>query len=1119
MFKKNAWIAALFLAVAIVLTGCLDPLEEESTEGLVDVTLLDLGPELQQMPVGLIANDTAFQDLFGNLPINPAGSVNGQVILTIASDGGKNVFDVQGVATWGAGVDIDLKKLPLRAGDSIYIKGKLIEGDNLFLNKNPGAGVAKINDWEHKGDGTTYETTQTLSAGDLAQASGSNPPAIRVRANAVSHFTIEQLKIVGKRAANEKPEPPDNSYKVPDNGEIKLDSATNMYYFYVDLNEYNQVTNPPTNFSVLGEPPEVTVSSGNVKLNYSASATDRPTVTFAFTAEQAKQVYDARSRVVVEWNVSGPAGGNYRFSIGNIEGRGSAWNASGTLPNPLTSSFDGALNNAVAGDNPNTQGIVLQQMGRSGADELIVRSIKVSYEAPKVINAGAVIDLPPTDYGNIVFQSIETSFITGKVIKWATPTSNTATFDYKSWDAEKKYPLFKASTDYLATIQITPKAGYLLDGWTNGMPMIINGADTTAANIFGKNNYSFNSNNNTITVQLTTGSTAQDEWTLGDLDPDTSSYTTTGNGFIIYQLTKSNNLATINFQDAGCTIERVNNGWNVTNRGSNDWAGLDIIVGTLTPATKRYKVTVAGVFTGTPANVQLQLGMGSSPYSGLQWSGALSGTNPTFNMNGELPHDWLTAGAGENRVVRVNTNAPTSGTASTGLFNSFRVSEIIIEDLNLERVRIGTLTGITVTAPVLNASPVAAGAVTGNPAGTSVSGLVWKKGADALASGARFGADTAYTAEITIRAPNTHTFTNFTPGAANANLEVVGTDATVATTAEVTGNGRYITIKATFPKTAAGDPITASALSITKPVINVARDTAASGGTGFSLSAVTWTPNDATFWGSTVYKAEVTLTATGTNTFTGLTGDFTVTDATVTKEVSADGITCKVTATFPATDAPTKIAGGNNITIVRPVLFEPAPTTGAATVSGTDLTTTTANVTWTPAPVNGVFVGGVAYTASFTVNAKAISHTLTGAAATDFTAANNGTVASVTPGGTLGQSTAVVTVSFPATAANVELGAATIAVIAPVAGAAPQQVAISSTPNVNAGGAITWKNADGSALTGNFPATTTGITAEFTVTTAQYYTFKDATITVAGGTVTPAAGAVQGTTVNVKVTY
>jgi hypothetical protein len=1124
MFKKNAWIAALFLAVAIVFTGCLDPLEEESTEGLVDVTLLDLGPELQKMPVGLIGTDAVFQDLFGDLPIAPAGSVNGQVILKIEVEGGKNVLDVTGTATWGAGVDLDLKKITLKAGDTIYIKGKLITGGNLFLNKNPGAGVAKINDWEFKTDGATYETTQTLTAGDLAAANGSNPPAIRVRANGESHFTIEQLKIVGKREAGSQPGPnPDTGYKVPENGEIKFDSALNMYYFYVDLNTVTKVTNPPTNFSSLGTPPEFTINSSNVKLTYSGSANDRPTVTFAFDdPEKVKAVYDSRAHVVVEWNVTSTAsGGNYRFSIGNLEGKGSAWNAAGSLPNPLTSSFDGALGNAVQGDNPNTQGIVLQQMGAPRADELTVRSIKVYYDAPKVINAGAVITLPPSGYGNIAYQSIDTTYVSGKVIRWANASGNAAaSFDYKGWDTEKKYPLFQASTTYTATIQITPKAGYLLDGWTNGMPLIVMGADTTATNIYGQNNYSFNSNNNTITVQIISGATAQSEWTLGDLDP-TVTYSTTGNGFVIYDSAATSNLATINFQDAGCVIEKVNNGYNVTNRGSNDWAGLDIIISSLTPATKRYKITVVGVYVGLAGdNVQVQLGQGASPYSGLQWSGALDDTNKTFNLSQEIPEDWFVIGSGDsaNRVVRVNTTAA-SGSNSAGMYNSFRVSRIIIEDLNLERIRIGALTGIGVTAPVLNAALPAASSVAGQPAGTTVTGIVWKKGADTVTG--NFGASTAYTAEITIRAPNTHTFTGFSAGAANANLEVLGTDPAVATTFEVIRDGRSITIKATFPKTDDGTPITAGALSgITKPVINGAPSTSATGGSEYTLSAVTWSPTVASnFLGSTVYTATVTLTVTGTNTFTGLVGDFTVADATVTKEVSSDGRTCKISAAFPATDAPDLIAASNTITITAPVLFDTAPTAnGTAAVSGTDITSAGA-VTWTPAPVNGVFVGGVSYTASVTVSATAITKTLTGATAALFSAANGGTIGTVTPGGTLAQSTAVVTVIFPATAATKEIGSATIAIVAPVAGQGPQQVAISSTANVNAGGPITWKDSAGAAITGNFPTPTTGITAEFTVTTAQYYTFKDATITVTGGTVTPAAGSVNGATVAVKVTY
>jgi len=508
--------------------------------------------------------------------------------------------------------------------------------------------------------------------------------------------------------------------------------------------------------------------------------------------------------------------------------------------------------------------------------------------------------------------------------------------------------------------------------------------------------------------------------------------------------------------------------------------------------------------------------MVDSPYSGLQWSGALSGTNPTFDMNAEIPADWFSAGAG--RGVRINTNAPASGSSSTGLYNSFRVTRIIIEDVNLDRIPITQVTGLTLTAPAINATPAAVAGVTGAPTGASVTGIAWKNGGTAH-TGA-FGRDTAYTAVITLRANGANTFNGFTAGAANINLAVAGTDPAVTTTAEVSGSGRYLTVTATFPKTDVGTPIAASALSITKPVINVAPVTTAPTGTGFTSSAITWTPTVASnFLGDTAYTATVTLTVSGDYTFSGLTGDFTVTDATVTKEVSADNRTCKITAVFAKTDAPVKVATGNTITIVAPVVNVVAPTTGAATISGTDITGTTANVTWTPAiATGGKFIGGTAYTATVTLSATAITKTFTGVATTDFTAANGGTITSVTPGGTLAQSTAVVVITFPATAAAEKITAGTVTVGAPTVGSGMQQIAQPAASSNFTAGAIVWKKGT-TVVTGSFDATT-GYSAEFTLTANQYYTFDSVVISVSGGgTVSYTPATATGATVTVKVDW
>ena len=110
----------------------------------------------------------------------------------------------------------------------------------------------------------------------------------------------------------------------------------------------------------------------------------------------------------------------------------------------------------------------------------------------------------------------------------------------------------------------------------------------------------------------------------------------------------------------------------------------------------------------------------------------------------------------------------------------------------------------------------------------------------------------------------------------------------------------------TFSLTINRIPIASAGINVTAPVIGNAPATAASvaSGTGFTVSAVTWTPAASFFAGATRYTATVTLTAGSNYTFTGgLTGTATINGNNAS--VTNNGSTAIFSYQFPATAAAT----------------------------------------------------------------------------------------------------------------------------------------------------------------------------------------------------------------------
>ncbi|GHV30343.1 hypothetical protein AGMMS4952_17210 [Spirochaetia bacterium] len=127
-----------------------------------------------------------------------------------------------------------------------------------------------------------------------------------------------------------------------------------------------------------------------------------------------------------------------------------------------------------------------------------------------------------------------------------------------------------------------------------------------------------------------------------------------------------------------------------------------------------------------------------------------------------------------------------------------------------------------------------------------------------------------------------------------------------------------ITSNPTAIVAAAGADATVNILSltdkVTAPVKDTAPVTAAFESTQYTSGAIAWkTAADAdagaAFAASTVYKAIVTLTAKPGFTFTGLTGNFTYTGASLVVQSANTGTVITVTITFGATGAADRAAG------------------------------------------------------------------------------------------------------------------------------------------------------------------------------------------------------------------
>jgi len=159
---------------------------------------------------------------------------------------------------------------------------------------------------------------------------------------------------------------------------------------------------------------------------------------------------------------------------------------------------------------------------------------------------------------------------------------------------------------------------------------------------------------------------------------------------------------------------------------------------------------------------------------------------------------------------------------------------------------------------------------------------------------------------------------------------------------------------------------------------------------------VTWNGSPATFAGSTVYTATITLTPKPGYTLQGVAANFfTVAGASAVSNSANTGV---ITATFPET-----AAAVINISAIQGVTVPVRGGTPVTTITATDQYTGT--VTWNGSPAT--FAGSTTYTATITLTPKP-GYTLQGVAGNFFTVAGATTVSNSVNSG-------VITATFPQT--------------------------------------------------------------------------------------------------------
>jgi hypothetical protein len=669
--------------------------------------------------------------------------------------------------------------------------------------------------------------------------------------------------------------------------------------------------------------------------------------------------------------------------------------------------------------------------------------------ATNTVDSGAVSALFP-----VTATTINTAAIAGVTapVTGATPVSTlpdgtgyTAAITWSPVHAK-----FAFAISYTATITLTPKTGYTLDGVTADQFTVSGAAATNAANS-GLVTAVFPATASTIAGTAISGVTAPVTGAIPvTVATETSEYTAS----VAWSPSDAKYVGS-KVYTATITIT-PKTGYTLVGVSANQFT---IAGATATNAVDSGVVTALFPVTATTINTAAIAGVtvpatGATPVSTLP-----EGTGYTAAITWSPVHAKFASATIYTATITIT---PKSGYTLSGVSENFFTvasataanavdSGVVTALFPVTETTINTAAIAGVTVPVTGATPVST-----LPDGTGyTAAITWAP------VHAKFASATIYTATITITPKSGYTLS----GIPAKFFTVAGATATNA------AESGFVT--AVFPVTAA--TINAAAIAgVTAPVTGAAPLSTLPDGTGYT-AAITWSPAHAKFASATVYTATITLMPKSGYTLSGVSENFfTVASATATNAVDS-GV---VTALFPVTATTINTAAVASVT---------APVTGESPVSTLpDGTGYTAAITW--APLHAKFASATVYTATVTITPKS-GYTLSGVSENFFTVAG-ATAANAVDSG-------VVTALFPVT--DTTLGTPDIAgVTAPVTGATP----LSTLPDgTGYAAAISW-----SPVHAKFESATV-YTANVTITPKTGYTLSGVSenfFTVAGATATNA---------------
>jgi len=470
MFKKNAWIAGLLAALAILFVGCLDPLvEEEEDPNAVETVVVDLQEIIKDLPPQVFTS-ASWNAVFDGTPFRMCGEDNGKFEI-VAVAGGKKAIKISNIsADWGVGLDArhfsdsasKVVGINFKAGDVVNIKGKVAAGSALIMNVKGQAGEKKlggdVNGWSSGTDAADFDDEVTVTADDVTEMrNNSFRNSLRIHRGSpagsgrMAEFQIEEFKVTGLRSAGdvEPPEPePEPPYAVTDKGAYTVPTATGRE-IYLDLNEMikHALTAADTEL-------EASVDATKLTVVFNKSG---DTIFIPFTAAQKTALLGAANDYDV--TIVGTGTVNCRWTLG--PNATANWNVTGdsTTSGPNYSPKEGAFsagltqNHKIRSDRDpaNLNGFILQarNWAADATEEAItitITSIKIAYKLP-VLYMGDI---------NLVLNSP----VTGATAQ--DKLTGTQWVGTVTWTPALTGGKFAGETVYAATIVISPAAGYTL---------------------------------------------------------------------------------------------------------------------------------------------------------------------------------------------------------------------------------------------------------------------------------------------------------------------------------------------------------------------------------------------------------------------------------------------------------------------------------------------------------------------------------------------------------------------------------------------------------------------------------------------------------------------------------